>query len=244
MSEDFDKEAEREKLRQQLERDEERRESTRQMSELLLQGATMTNAHCDTCGSPLFRQNGQTFCATCQSQDGQAAQQQGAHQQAAQQQTDQQDAVAQHDTRQAQGDSREAQQDPAQAQGAPQDTPQQPDGRQGDDQPAPGQRQRDAQDVTAVQPTRQPGQGQRGASASPEQGQHGDGGLGEQAGGQGVDTASGGGQQVPAGTAAADLQRTLSKFARAAAETDDPREARDHLEAAREAAETLAALRR
>jgi uncharacterized Zn finger protein (UPF0148 family) len=230
MSEDFDKEAEREKLRQQLERDEEQRESTRQMSELLLQGATMTNAHCDTCGSPLFRQNGQTFCATCQSQDGQTTQRQAAQQQAAQQQADQPDAGAQ--------------EDPAQSQGAPQDAPQQPDGQQQDDQPAPGQRQRDAQDVTAVQPTRQPDPGQGGASASPAQRKHGDGGLGDPASARGDDTAHTGGQQAPAGTAAADLQRTLSKFARAAAETDDPREARDHLEAAREAAETLAALRR
>jgi uncharacterized Zn finger protein (UPF0148 family) len=42
--------------------------------------------------------------------------------------------------------------------------------------------------------------------------------------------------------ARASLTRTLNKFARAAEETDDPRRARDHLEAAREAAETLAAL--
>jgi len=63
---DFDKEAEREKLREKFEREDERREATEQMSELLLQGATMTNAHCDQCGSPVFRHDGQEFCPTCQ----------------------------------------------------------------------------------------------------------------------------------------------------------------------------------
>lgn len=63
---DFDKEAEREKLRERFAEDEEKRETTEQMSELLLQGATMTNSHCGTCGNPLFRYDGQTFCPTCQ----------------------------------------------------------------------------------------------------------------------------------------------------------------------------------
>ncbi|WP_227353165.1 Sjogren's syndrome/scleroderma autoantigen 1 family protein [Haladaptatus salinisoli] len=62
---DFDKEAEREKLRQQYERDKEERKSTQRMSELLLQGATMTGKHCDNCGDPIFRQNGTEFCPTC-----------------------------------------------------------------------------------------------------------------------------------------------------------------------------------
>ena len=68
MSEDvegFDKEAEKEKLRAQLEREEENRRSTQHMSELLLKGATMTNKHCDTCGDPLFRYEGQEFCPSC-----------------------------------------------------------------------------------------------------------------------------------------------------------------------------------
>ncbi|EMA42745.1 Sjogren's syndrome/scleroderma autoantigen 1 family protein [Halococcus saccharolyticus] len=67
---DFDKEAEREKLRERFAEDEEKRETTEQMSELLLQGATMTNSHCDTCGNPLFRYDGQTFCSTCQQATG------------------------------------------------------------------------------------------------------------------------------------------------------------------------------
>ena len=67
----FDKEAEKEKLRAQLEREEEERRSTQHMSELLLKGATMTNKHCDNCGDPIFRYDGQEFCPTC-SQAGDA----------------------------------------------------------------------------------------------------------------------------------------------------------------------------
>ncbi|WP_224448290.1 Sjogren's syndrome/scleroderma autoantigen 1 family protein [Haloprofundus salilacus] len=63
---EFDKEAEREKLRKKFARDEEKRKSTQRMSELLLKGATMTNRHCDTCGDPIFRYQGQEFCPTCQ----------------------------------------------------------------------------------------------------------------------------------------------------------------------------------
>lgn len=63
---DFDREAEREKLREQFAEDEQRRESTERMSELLLQGATMTNKHCDTCGDPIFRYDDQEFCPSCQ----------------------------------------------------------------------------------------------------------------------------------------------------------------------------------
>jgi len=63
---DFDKEAEREKLREKFEEKEEDRAATEQMSELLLKGATMTNAHCSSCGDPVFRYDGQEFCPTCQ----------------------------------------------------------------------------------------------------------------------------------------------------------------------------------
>ena len=62
----FDKEAERERLREKYERDKQRRETTQRMSELLLKGATMTNQHCESCGSPLFRHDGEVFCPTCQ----------------------------------------------------------------------------------------------------------------------------------------------------------------------------------
>lgn len=64
----FDREAERERLREKYENDQEDREQTQRMSELLLQGATMTNQHCDSCGNPIFRYDGQEFCAVCQQQ--------------------------------------------------------------------------------------------------------------------------------------------------------------------------------
>lgn len=70
---DFDKEAEREKLRKKYARDEQKRANTQRMSELLLKGATMTNQHCNQCGDPVFRHNGQTFCARCQADAAQQA---------------------------------------------------------------------------------------------------------------------------------------------------------------------------
>ncbi|MDX1744478.1 MAG: Sjogren's syndrome/scleroderma autoantigen 1 family protein [Halobacteriales archaeon] len=63
---EFDKEAERERLRKKYEAEREDREATQRMSELLLQGATMTNKHCEACGDPIFRYEGQEFCPTCQ----------------------------------------------------------------------------------------------------------------------------------------------------------------------------------
>jgi hypothetical protein len=69
---DFDKEAERERLREKYEREQEKRKSTEQMSELLLKGATMTNAHCNECGDPIFRYDGEEFCPTCQEVVGSA----------------------------------------------------------------------------------------------------------------------------------------------------------------------------
>lgn len=63
---DFDREAEREKLREKYERDKQKREASERMSELLLQGATMTNRHCPECHSPVFRYEGREFCPTCE----------------------------------------------------------------------------------------------------------------------------------------------------------------------------------
>ncbi|MFB6173762.1 MAG: Sjogren's syndrome/scleroderma autoantigen 1 family protein [Halobacteriales archaeon] len=72
MSDDFDREAERERLREKFEAEEEDREATQRMSDLLLKGATMTNVHCDECGDPIFRYEGQEFCPTCQRTVGDA----------------------------------------------------------------------------------------------------------------------------------------------------------------------------
>jgi uncharacterized Zn finger protein (UPF0148 family) len=66
----FDEEAERQRLREKYEQDQEKRATTQRMSELLLKGATMTNRHCDTCGDPIFRYDGQEFCPTCRAAEG------------------------------------------------------------------------------------------------------------------------------------------------------------------------------
>lgn len=66
MSEDFDKEAERERLREKFAQEEADRASAKQMSELLLQGVTMTDRHCPECGAPLFRDGDRVFCPSCE----------------------------------------------------------------------------------------------------------------------------------------------------------------------------------
>ncbi|MFW6447983.1 MAG: Sjogren's syndrome/scleroderma autoantigen 1 family protein [Halobacteriota archaeon] len=63
---EFDKEAERERLREKFEAEEADRATARQMGELLLRGARMTDRHCPECGSPLFEEEGTVFCPTCE----------------------------------------------------------------------------------------------------------------------------------------------------------------------------------
>ena len=193
MSDGFDKEAEREKLREQLAEDEQKREHTQRMSELLLQGATMTNRHCDDCGDPIFRHDGQEFCPTCQATGSPAAAQGG-------------------DAQPADGD----------AEGQPQGDARDRSTPRAEEQAVPSTASRNATDPS----------GAPSAASSPEQ-----------PGAEPTSTPST--APTESGTVAdarASLTRTLTRFARAAEETDDPRRARDHLQAAREAAEALAAL--
>ncbi|MFW5938782.1 MAG: Sjogren's syndrome/scleroderma autoantigen 1 family protein [Halanaeroarchaeum sp.] len=198
MSEDFDKEAERERLREKYERDEEDRESTERMSELLLQGATMTNRHCDTCGSPIFRYQGQEFCPNCQmeadgeqpAQEGAEAARAGGAEDVAATGTDQRS-----DAPQADGQPRQPQQ--------PRQTPNQPTGTPG--------RQAGSRDPSASMPGQD--------AAAPVDGDSLD------------DTQ-------------AALAQTLARFSQLAASTDDPHRAREYLETAKAAAETLRALPR
>ncbi len=68
MSDGFDKEAERERLREKYAEDEADRQSAKEMSDLLLQGARMTDRHCPECGDPLFEDDGELFCASCERQ--------------------------------------------------------------------------------------------------------------------------------------------------------------------------------
>ena len=218
---DFDKEAEREKLRKKYADDEDKRANTKRMSELLLKGATMTNQHCDACGDPLFRHNGQTFCPTCQADSQQAAAQS--------------DGTQQPTTGQP-GDADQPQ--PASAESTPeqpanntpqpnQSTPTQPatNGQptQADNQPtntsqSPATQSSQPTSTQSSQSTPQPSQSTPQPSSPATAG---DNGLAD---------------------ARQSLAATVTRFSQRAAETDDPRRAKELLSAAREAAETLRAL--
>jgi uncharacterized Zn finger protein (UPF0148 family) len=204
---DFDKEAEREKLRERFAEEDERRETTEQMSELLLQGATMTDTHCDTCGSPLFRYDGQTFCPNCQ-------------QTAAEGETDDQTAT--------------------------------PDSTPTDDEPTPAdagdhrtgtEQSRPRQDRGANQTPRTAQQPQDSGSPSPQHtppSQTGD--TGERRTRRSETTTHPGGTD-DLGAAEASLSRMLAELTATAEETADLGRTREHLAAAREAAEALDAVR-
>ena len=249
---DFDKEAERERLREKYGEDDEDREATEQMSELLLKGATMTNAHCNNCGDPIFRYDGQEFCPTCQQpvdradaegeagadnenievttpSDEATVQFGGADQQPADQNptSDAQDGASAESTTPAQNPS------PAQQPG---DSPSSPTQQPGNSRPSPGRQSGDSPlspsdrgrtEETRAAPSLDPGAaGSRGddrgtAPGSPEPaGQHGD-------------------ATAHLTNAQALLAETVEQYAGQARDADSPRQAREYLEAAREAAETL-----
>jgi len=259
---DFDKEAEREKLREKYGEEDEKRKATEQMSELLLKGATMTNAHCTDCGDPIFRYDGQEFCPTCQkpvardqpAEDGEADTQ-GDHIEVA---DPSDDATVQF------GDGAAAS-----GQDAPADS--------GTDAPANGATETNAADLrdaaddpnavdehspaaevgdaTREVPSADPNPGDSGSRSAPTEARS--------------DASASTADRHPAQTPTADrhqtqtrprdsaddsvtaelsaaessLAETVHRFAQRAADTDDPRTAREHLKTAREAAEALDAVR-
>ena len=234
MSEDFDKEAEREKLREQFERDEQRRQATRKMSDLLLKGATMTNKHCDQCGSPIFRYEGQEFCPECQAVVGGEGEQ-AAEMEAPAEDTDAEsappeDGATPETPDEAGGPATEPEPSPerepaveSEPTGEPEPTPH--------PEPTPDESAVAGSDLghPTVRPDETP------ASRRPPR--------------QREPAVEAGGVPSPTETgdlaeAQASLRDALTRFANRAAETDDPRQAREYLAAAREAAEALAALRR
>ncbi|EMA55049.1 MULTISPECIES: Sjogren's syndrome/scleroderma autoantigen 1 family protein [Halococcus] len=212
---DFDKEAEREKLRERFAEDEEKRETTEQMSELLLQGATMTNSHCDTCGNPLFRYEGQTFCSTCQrAENGETAT----------------DATAAADDAPAAGGATGAENEPAdESRQIPVDDPR--DERAVESDRAVESQPRETT-AAAGQPAATPTDGRR--APSPQS--HGDA---ANAGTDRRDTESAG----DLAATEASLSGTLHRLASAAENIDDLGRAREHLAATHEAAEALEAVR-
>ncbi|MFC6722540.1 Sjogren's syndrome/scleroderma autoantigen 1 family protein [Halobacteriaceae archaeon SHR40] len=220
MSDDFDKEAEREKLREKYEKDKQEREATEQMSELLLQGATMTNSHCSECGDPIFRYDGQEFCPTCEKPiDSQPENGEDAGE------TDD-------DSIQVRSPSDEAQVKFGSA-GAdePQEQPdtQQAEQSQDQHQQTPDQRAGHTEPQQAPEPQQPPEAKQR-----PET---------RQAHSQPQKTPAATSGEGNLAAAEQSLVRTLTRFSQQAEATEDPRKAKEQLAAAREAAEALAALR-
>ena len=225
MSDGFDKEAEREKLREKFADDARKREHTQRMSELLLKGATMTNRHCEACGDPIFRHDGREFCPTCG--DGTAGgsetggESQAAADAAVEAEGDATDAAATGGTADAAATGGV---DPAENSSNGVDAAV-AGGESGSTSPAAGSSRR-SEPQRSRSPQRQGSR--RPDSRRPESGRAVPRQSADDAGG--IDAAR------------ASLTRTLTRFARAAEEADDPRRARDRLAAAREAAEALAAL--
>jgi uncharacterized Zn finger protein (UPF0148 family) len=257
---DFDEEAERERLREKYERDQQRREATEQMSELLLQGATMTNAHCSECNDPIFRYDGQEFCPTCEKPvdrgtNGTGDSGEDATQGADEREDHEEIQVTSPDdsARVAFGSDAGEQSQPATTNDSrrrdrpPESEPQDSStGRPGDGTEPSRQTQRQAgteREQMSADPTRQTD------DRSPRGGDDA-----QTHSVPGVDPEPRDGSQTghPDRSESHDghvmaardsLERTLASFARKAEATDDPQRAREYLAAAREAAETMAALR-
>jgi uncharacterized Zn finger protein (UPF0148 family) len=257
---DFDEEAERERLREKYEQDQQDRQATEKMSELLLQGATMTNAHCSDCGDPVFRYEGQEFCATCEKAidrgdgasgeddsdsedrdagvDGAAGERDGDGADVTDGEAgapdDEHIRVTSPDETRVQFGSGDADGETTRSESSsqPDRTPDEPEhdtGRDPRDRPTQSARDADGRQpepaperVPSVDPSPAAGTG----SGSPDR----DAGTTERQG-----------STLP--EARASLERTLARLTRQAEAAEDPTQAREYLAAAREAAETLAALR-
>ena len=237
---DFDREAERERLREKYEQDKKERAATERMSELLLQGATMTNAHCSECGDPIFRYDGQEFCATCErpvdreNESGADETTDAGAEDGGDEPTSVEVTSPRDDTKVVFGDDgtgdtegdrqQEATDSPherAEQTEQPRRTATEANGSPGHVEPSPR-----AHESTG-EPSRTGSAGQepnRTDAAGP-------------AGQRDTDTTGG------VDAARASLVRTLAAFSRRAETTEDPQRAREHLQTAREAAEALAALR-
>jgi uncharacterized Zn finger protein (UPF0148 family) len=215
---DFDKEAERQKLREKYDHDREKRKETERMSQLLLQGATMTNRHCGTCGDPLFRYEGNEFCATCEGNAEETATGEGA---TADADTGEPTAAAATD-----GAADSATPDDVDGDAAGHPSPTRLTGGEGTE--------RDASDGSGAAT---PGAGGAPSDAS--------GPTADSTPAVSVDAPTTNTHDEGDGdldTARAALVRTLTAHARQAEAADGPRRATDHLTAVREAAEALSAL--
>jgi uncharacterized Zn finger protein (UPF0148 family) len=227
---DFDKEAERERLREKYESEAEDRAETQRMSQLLLRGATMTNKHCDRCGSPVFRYDDQEFCPNCQDEAAE-----GAAEAAVDDGPDAAAAAVEESEQATTGASPGAEADAV-------------DGA--DDEATTAA---DAATATDTTPDATTDVGQQSAESQPTGGETTAGQAGRGRTG-GPDRTAGAitertatDRAPPAGDlgeARASLVRTLTAMAERAEAAEDPRRARELLGAAREAAEAIAALDR
>lgn len=236
MSDEFDKEAEREKLREKFARDEKKREHTQRMSELLLKGATMTNKHCEQCGDPIFRHDGREFCPSCnRPASGSDATDETTN--ATSGPADATSAPADATSAPA-GVSRDETGTSTTEAATPEETEVDPSAANGTDAGSTAPRPEDAELGTAGT-ARGP---QRRRPSTPDDGSRralDDGPVAEP-----IESRPDADRAADTAAARASLTRTLTRFARAAEETDDPRRAKERLQAAREAAETLASLDR
>lgn len=207
---DFDEEAERERLREKYERDKQKREASERMSELLLKGATMTNAHCDTCGDPIFRYDGQEFCPTCQVPKGED--------------TEATAPDAEPDAESEAASSREGRTANGQSDaGIDHESPPEP------------KPQGESRETPPEPETPEPETPEPQSNAEPASEPH------EVIGSTAPKSAPADADGVAEARAA--LERTLTDAARRAEAAEDARSRREHLGAAKEAAEALAALR-
>jgi uncharacterized Zn finger protein (UPF0148 family) len=262
---DFDKEAERERLREKYERDKEKRASTQRMSELLLKGATMTNRHCDTCGDPIFRWNGREFCPTCDVEDGAVAADAGEPVDGVDDATGE---AADGTTADAPDGATDAAGADGSVAGRADGTAGDADSASGTDAAGPVGGDRDGEErsesgiavrtptdadpasrtppTNVEAPTTRDASEPATGSVSSSSTSRSTAGSSERDSESDRSVADLGGRadEESLSAARASLSRTLARYADAAERTDDPRRAREYLEAAREAAETLAALRR
>ena len=237
---DFDKEAERERLREKYGEDEADREATEQMSELLLKGATMTNAHCDNCGDPIFRYDGQEFCPSCQRPvDRGEASDEGASDDGdnIEVTTPSEDATVQFGDQSADDSAHQAADGSSGPQPAVDDAAsrrQSADSTAGGQQPRAGQASPERTDdrtppqqVDSPEPAPEQSADRTRSAPSPDRAS------------TATETAASGAVGEYLTHAQRLLAQTIEEHARRARETESPREAREHLETAREAAATL-----
>ena len=188
------------------------------MSELLLKGATMTNQHCNRCGDPIFRFDGQAFCPSCQEAEVAGGQIRIRNPNATPtpEEADA-DAIEEAPTQSATGETAAA----ADADATDESESAEPAAS------TPNQQ--------TVEPTQPP---VPATESDDQQATDTSSTSSTTAASRSV------GEAADLDAARAALRRTVTKYAEEAERTDDPRRARELLAAAHEAAETLAALRR